>query len=84
VTGDQNGTAFAAAYEIVTLIARHQVTGPHGEVALRVAPMVRDGGLQNIRDVLTLAEVDMSIVPVALLNRASVVLGLGDLRKQIV
>jgi hypothetical protein len=54
VTGDQNGTAFAAAYEIVTLIARHQVTGPHGEVALRVAPMVGDG-LQNIRDMLTLA-----------------------------
>jgi hypothetical protein len=84
VTGDQNGTAFAAVYEIVTLIARHQVTGPHGEVALRVAPMVGDGGLQNIRDVLTLAEADMSIVPVALLNRASAVLGLGDLRKQIV
>jgi hypothetical protein len=52
-------------------------------VALRVAPMVGDGGLQNIRDVLTLAEADMSIVPVALLDRAPV-MGLGDVRKQIV
>ncbi len=69
--------------EIATLIATGQETGPHGELALGVTPMVGDGGLQNIRDVLTLAEADMSIVPVALLNRAPV-LGLGDVRKQIV
>jgi TRAP-type uncharacterized transport system substrate-binding protein len=84
VTGDLNSTEFGAAYEIATLIAAHQVTGPHGEVALRVAPMVGDGGLQNIRDVLTLAEADMSIVPVPLLNRARAVLGLDDVRKRIV
>jgi TRAP-type uncharacterized transport system substrate-binding protein len=83
VAGDPNRTEFAAADEISILIATGQETGPHGEVALRVAPMVGDGGLQNIRDVLTLAEADMSIVPVALLNRAPV-LGLGDVRKQIV
>jgi hypothetical protein len=45
--------------------------------------MVGDGGLQNIRDVLTLPEADMSIVPAALLNRAPA-LGLGDVRKLIV
>jgi TRAP-type uncharacterized transport system substrate-binding protein len=83
VTGDPNGAEFATANEIATLIATGQETGPHGEVVLRVAPMVGDGGLQNIRDVLTLAEADMTIVPVALLNRAPV-LGLGDVRKQIV
>jgi uncharacterized protein len=82
VAGDPNRTEFAAADEISILIATGQETGPHGEVALRVAPMVGDGGLQNIRDVLTLAEADMSIVPVALLDRAPVIL--GDVRKQIV
>lgn len=80
VTGDPNGTAD----EIATLIATGQETGPHGEVALRVAPMVGDGGLQNIRDVLTLAEADMSIVPVALLYRARAALGLDNVLKQIV
>jgi len=83
VTGP-TGTEFAAASEIATLIATGQETGPHGEAALRVTPMVGDGGLQNIRDVLTLADTDMSIVPLALLNRAGAVLGLGDVRKQIV
>jgi TRAP-type uncharacterized transport system substrate-binding protein len=83
VTGDPNGTEFAAASEIATVVATGQETGPHGEVALRVAPMVGAGGLQNIRDVLTLAEADLSIVPVALLNRAPA-LGLGDIRKSIV
>jgi hypothetical protein len=80
VTGDPNGTEFAAASEIATLIAARQVTGPHGEVALRVVPMVGDGGLQYNCGVLTLAEADMSIVP----NRARAVLGLDDVRKQIV
>lgn len=83
VTGDPNGTAFAAASEIATLITAGQETGPHGEVALGVTPMVGDGGLQNIRDVLTLAEADLSIVPVALLNRAPA-LGLRDVREHIV
>jgi len=83
VTSDPKGTEFAAASEIAALIATGQETGPHGEVALRVAPMVGDGGLQNIRDVLALAEADMSIVPAALLNRAPA-LGMGDVRKPIV
>jgi uncharacterized protein len=84
VTGDPNGTEFAAASEIATLIAAHQVTGPHGEVALRVTPMVSNGGLLSIRDLLTVAEADMSIVPVALLNRAGAMLGLDDVHEQIV
>jgi uncharacterized protein len=83
VTGDPHGTAFAAASEIAALITAGQETGPNGEVALGVTPMVGDGGLQNIRDVLTLAEADMSIVPAALLNRAPA-LGLGDVRRAIV
>src|ERR1700730_12860002 len=48
VTGDPTGTEFAAADEIPTLIATDQETGPHGEMALRVAPIVGDGGLHNI------------------------------------
>jgi uncharacterized protein len=84
VTGDRSETGFAVTDEVATLIAVGQETGPHGEVALRVAPMVGEGGLQNIRDVLTLPQADMSIVPVALLNRAPAALGLDDLRKQIV
>jgi len=84
VTSDPNGTEFAAASEIATLIATGQETGPHGEVALHVVPMDGDGGVQNIRDVLTLAEADMSIVPVALLNRAPAALGLGNVRQRIV
>ena len=83
VTGDPRGTEFAAASEIATLITAGQETGPHGELAVGVTPMVGDGGLQNIRDVLTLPEADMSIVPAALLNRAPA-LGLGDVRKLIV
>ncbi|MGH6839004.1 MAG: TAXI family TRAP transporter solute-binding subunit [Methylocella sp.] len=85
VTGDRNDTEFTAADEIAQLIATGQESGPHGEMALRVAPMVGDGGgLQNIRDVLTLADADMSIVPVAMLNRAPAALGLDDLRMHIV
>ena len=38
VTGDL--TEFVAADEIATLIATGLETGPHGEMALRVAPMV--------------------------------------------
>jgi uncharacterized protein len=84
VTGDRNDTEFTAADEIAQLIATGQESGPHGEMALRVAPVVGDGGLQNIRDVLTLAYADMSIVPVPLLNRAPAAPGLEDVRKQIV
>jgi TRAP-type uncharacterized transport system substrate-binding protein len=84
VTGDPNGTELAAVSDIAILIATGQETGPHGELALGVTPMVGDGGLQNIRDMLTLAEADMSIVPEALLNGVSPVLGLGDVHKQIV
>ncbi len=77
-------TEFATVDEIATLIATDQESGPHGEVSLRVAPMAGDGGLQNIRHLLTLAEADMSIVPVALLNRARAMPDLGDVRKLIV
>jgi TRAP-type uncharacterized transport system substrate-binding protein len=84
VTGDPNGAAFAAADDIALIIATGQETGPHGEVALRVAPMVGDGGLQNIRDVLTLANADMSIVPAAMLYRARTALSLDNVREQIV
>ena len=56
VTDVRNDTEFTAAHDIAALVATGQETGPHGEMALRVAPMVGDGGLLNIRDVLTLAD----------------------------
>jgi len=84
VTGDRNDTEFTAADEIAQLIATGQESGPHGEMALRVAPVVGDGGLQNIRDVLTDPDADMSIVPVAMLYRARAALGLDKVRERIV
>jgi uncharacterized protein len=82
VTG--NDTEFAAAEDVVTLISTGQETGPHGEVVLGVVPILGGGGVQNIRDVLTLADADMSIVPVPLLDRATATLGLEALRRHIV
>jgi hypothetical protein len=82
VTGDD--TEFAAAEDVVTLISTGQETGPHGEVVLGVAPILGSGGFQNIRDVLTLADVDMSIVPVPLLDRATATLGPDVLRRHII
>jgi hypothetical protein len=80
----RNYTQMVAANEVAALIATGQETGPHSEAALRVVPMVGSGGFQNIRDVLTLADADMSIVPVPLLDRAVVALGSDDLRERIV
>jgi TRAP-type uncharacterized transport system substrate-binding protein len=84
VTGDRNSTEFASAEELVTLIATGQETGPHGEVVLGVAPILGNGGFQNIHDVLTLADADMSIVPLPLLDQAPAALGIDNLRKYIV
>jgi hypothetical protein len=84
VTPDGDDTEFAVAEDVAALIATGQETGPHGEVVLGVVPILGDGGVQNIRDVLTLADADMSIVPVPLLDRATVTLGLEALRRHIV
>jgi uncharacterized protein len=79
-----NDTEMAAANEVAALITAGQETGPHGEEVLRVTPMAGRGGFQNIRDVLTLPDADMAIVPVPLLDRAVAALGLDHLRERIV
>jgi NMT1-like family len=84
VTDIENANELAATNEIAELIAPGQETGPHGEVALVVAATFDSGGLQNIRDVVTLANADMSIVPAPLLDRAAVELGRNDIHKSIV
>jgi uncharacterized protein len=69
VTGAPQSTEFAIAQEIATTLATGQETGPRGEMALRVMPMVGNGGNRNILDILTLAGADMAIAPVDLVDR---------------
>jgi len=84
VTGSPQSTEFAIAQDIATTLAQNQETGPHGEVALRVLPMVGNGGQRNILDVLTLAGADMAIVPVILADRVRDSKALGDIRDKLV
>jgi uncharacterized protein len=84
VTGAPQSTEFAIAQEIATTLASGQETGPHGEVALRVMPMVGNGGIRNIMDVLTLPGADMAIAPVVLADRLREAGTPGDIRDRLV
>lgn len=84
VTGAPHSTEFAIAQDLATLVASGQETGPHGEVALRVLPMVGNGGIRNITDVLTLAGADMAIAPVILVNRLRDAKTFGDISDKLV
>ena len=84
VSGAPQSTEFAIAQEIATTLATGQETGPHGEVALRVMPMVGNGGVRNILDVLTLAGADMAIAPVVLLDHLPEARTRGDIRSKLV
>lgn len=84
VTGAPYSTEFAMVQEIATVLTRGQETGPHGEVALRVLPMVGTGGVRNISDVLTLAGADMAIAPVILVDRLRDAKTFGDIRRKLV
>ena len=84
VSGAPHSTEFAIAQEIATTLATGQETGPHGEVALRVMPMVGNGGVRNILDVLTLAGADMAIAPVVLLDRLPEARKRGDILGKLV
>jgi TRAP-type uncharacterized transport system substrate-binding protein len=83
VTGAPHSTEFAIAQDLATVVAGGQETGPHGEVALRVLPMVGNGGLRNITDVLTLAGADMAIAPVVLADRLRDEKTYGDIRDKL-
>jgi TRAP-type uncharacterized transport system substrate-binding protein len=84
VTGASNTTEFAIAEDLATVIKSGQETGPHGEVALRLLPMVGNGGVGNITDVLTLAGADMTIVPVVLVDHLRDARTLGDINDKLV
>lgn len=84
VTGPPYSTEFAMVQDIATVLASGQETGPHGEVALRVLPMVGTGGVRNILDLLTLAGADMAIAPVVLVNRLRDAKTFGDIRHKLV
>lgn len=84
VTGPPHSTEFAIAQEIATTLATGQETGPHGEMALRVIPMVGNGGMRNLTDVLTLPDADLAIAPVILANRLQQRKTLGDVRNKLV
>ncbi|WP_249140623.1 MULTISPECIES: TAXI family TRAP transporter solute-binding subunit [Bradyrhizobium] len=84
VTGSAHSTEFAIAQDIATTLATGQESGPHGEVALRVLPMVGNGGSRNIIDILRLAGADMAIAPVVLADRLRERGTLGDLGNKLV
>jgi TRAP-type uncharacterized transport system substrate-binding protein len=83
VTGTPQCTEFAIAQDIATTLATGQETGPHGEVALRVLPIVGNGGVRNVLDVLTLAGVDMAIAPVVLVDRLRETGTFGDISDKL-
>src|SRR5215831_18904567 len=83
VTGTPQSTEFAIAQEIATTLATGQETGPRGEIALRVMPMVGNGGTRNILDILTLAGADMAIAPVVLVNRLAEARTFGNIRSRL-
>lgn len=84
VTGPPDSTEFAMVQEIATVLASGQETGPHGEVALRVLPMVGTGGVRNIMDLLTLGGADMAIAPVVLVDRLRDARTFGDISHKLV
>src|SRR5439155_12331869 len=83
-TGPPQSTEFAIAQDIATTLASGQETGPRGEVALRVLPMVGNGGIRNILDVLTLAGADMAIAPVVLVDRLRETRRIADIQNKLV
>lgn len=76
-------TEFRIADEIATAVASTQEAGPNGEFALRVTPVVSRGGIQAIRDVLTLPNADFGIVATRVLDRVRATGELGDIRDRL-
>jgi uncharacterized protein len=70
--------------EIAKVIASGQETGPNGELALRVLPFVGRGGVHDVRDVLSLPGVDMTVTQELMLTRLQESKELGDLKSRLV
>src|SRR5689334_6647021 len=84
LAGTPQCTESAIAQDIATTLASGQESGPHGEAALRVMPMVGNGGIRNLTDVLTLAGADMAVAPVVLADRLRDSRALGDIGNKLV
>jgi uncharacterized protein len=84
VAGGAEASALPFINEIATVLSRGQETGPSGELALRVLPIVGRGGIHDLRDVLSLPGVDMGIIPEHLLARVKESQELGDLSSKLV
>jgi len=84
VAGSPEGGTLPLVNEIARVLAGGQETGPKGELALRVLPMVGRGGVHDIQDVLALPGVDMTITQEPLLTRLQESKELGDLKSKLV
>ncbi len=84
VAGSPEEGALPFANEIARVLAAGQETGPNGELALRVLPIVGRGGLHDIRDVLSLPGADLAITQEHMLARLEETKELGDLKTKLV
>jgi TRAP-type uncharacterized transport system substrate-binding protein len=84
VAGSSEGGQLPLVNEIARVLAGGQETGPRGELALRVLPIVGRGGIHDIQDVLALPGVDMTITQEHLLSRLQESKELGDLKSKLV
>jgi TRAP-type uncharacterized transport system substrate-binding protein len=84
VTGEPQSTDFTIAYEIAKALATGKETGPTGEMTPHVIPMIENGGVQNIIDLLTLPGADMAIAPVVLVDKVRNTREWGDIHDQMV
>jgi uncharacterized protein len=84
VAGSPEGGTLPLVNEIARVLAGGQETGPRGELALRVLPIVGRGGTHDIQDVLALPGVDMTITQEHLLTRLQESKELGDLKSKLV
>ena len=82
--GSPEEGALPFANEIARVLAAGQETGPNGELALRVLPIVGRGGLHDIRDVLSLPGADLAITQEHMLARLQETKELGDLKTKLV
>lgn len=84
VVGGAEASTLPFINEIATVLSRGQETGPSGELALRVLPIVGRGGIHDLRDVLYLPGVDLAIIPEHLLARVKESQEFGDLSSKLV
>ncbi len=84
IRGSPEESALPFVNEIARVLTKGQETGPNGELALRVLPIVGRGGVHDVRDVLSLPGVDMAIIQEPVLTRLHESKELGDLKNRLV